>query len=216
MYDPTVGRFITEDPIGFDGGDLDLYRYVGNSPTNETDPSGLASRTVETGIKGIKLFIEWFPNQATGEIKVLTKRGAELAIGKYVLNPKTGEGVLNIVETHGGKVLPGVANSILKKIEPLLAKQLSGIVEKVGGKWVLTRLANITKSGGRLGFGRGAAAAGKWGLGMAFSVLLAWLSLENTASAEEIPRPEIIWIDVSQLGLTEAEISALEKLVNGH
>lgn len=42
MYDPTVGRFITEDPIGFDGGDANTYRYVGNSPTNATDPSGLA------------------------------------------------------------------------------------------------------------------------------------------------------------------------------
>ncbi len=42
MYDPTVGRFITEDPIGFDGGDTNLYRYVGSSPTNATDPTGEA------------------------------------------------------------------------------------------------------------------------------------------------------------------------------
>jgi RHS repeat-associated protein len=40
-YDPGVGRFISEDPIGFDGGDTNLYRYVGNSPINFTDPSGL-------------------------------------------------------------------------------------------------------------------------------------------------------------------------------
>jgi hypothetical protein len=40
-YDPGVGRFISEDPIGFDGGDTNLYRYVGNSPLNYTDPSGL-------------------------------------------------------------------------------------------------------------------------------------------------------------------------------
>jgi hypothetical protein len=41
MYDPTVGRFITEDPIGFDGGDVNLGRYCGNSPVNCTDPNGL-------------------------------------------------------------------------------------------------------------------------------------------------------------------------------
>ena len=41
MYDPTVGRFITLDPIGFDGADTNQYRYVGNSPTNATDPRGL-------------------------------------------------------------------------------------------------------------------------------------------------------------------------------
>jgi RHS repeat-associated protein len=34
-------RFISEDSIGFAGGDTNLYRYVGNSPTNYTDPSGL-------------------------------------------------------------------------------------------------------------------------------------------------------------------------------
>jgi RHS repeat-associated protein len=39
-FDPTVGRFISEDPIGFSAGDTNLYRYVGNNATNYTDPSG--------------------------------------------------------------------------------------------------------------------------------------------------------------------------------
>ncbi|MEG4465002.1 FG-GAP-like repeat-containing protein [Microcoleus sp. D3_18cC1] len=39
-YDPQVGRFISEDTIGFAGGDANLYRYVGNSSTNYTDPTG--------------------------------------------------------------------------------------------------------------------------------------------------------------------------------
>lgn len=39
-YDAEVGRFISEDPIGFNAGDTNIYRYVGNSPTNFTDPSG--------------------------------------------------------------------------------------------------------------------------------------------------------------------------------
>jgi RHS repeat-associated protein len=40
-YDPATGRFVTQDPIGFDAGDANLYRYVGNGPTNDTDRSGL-------------------------------------------------------------------------------------------------------------------------------------------------------------------------------
>ncbi|KQC11076.1 MAG: hypothetical protein APR62_10650 [Smithella sp. SDB] len=40
-YDPTVGRFISEDPIGFDGGQVNLLAYVGNNPVNGIDPSGL-------------------------------------------------------------------------------------------------------------------------------------------------------------------------------
>ena len=40
-YDPKNGRWTSEDPIAFDGGDPNLYRYVGNAPTNATDPTGL-------------------------------------------------------------------------------------------------------------------------------------------------------------------------------
>jgi RHS repeat-associated protein len=40
-YDPSLGRFISQDPIGFGGQDANLYRYVGNNPVNATDPSGL-------------------------------------------------------------------------------------------------------------------------------------------------------------------------------
>jgi RHS repeat-associated protein len=39
-YDPTVGRFMSEDPIRFDGG-ADFYTYVENDPTNFADPLGL-------------------------------------------------------------------------------------------------------------------------------------------------------------------------------
>src|SRR4051812_17169625 len=41
MFDPGIGRWFGEDPIDFGAGDADLYRYVGNNPTNATDPSGL-------------------------------------------------------------------------------------------------------------------------------------------------------------------------------
>ena len=41
-YDPTVGRFLNEDPIGF-GGAINFYSYVENSPSNRIDPSGLWS-----------------------------------------------------------------------------------------------------------------------------------------------------------------------------
>ncbi len=41
-YSFDIGRFINQDPIGFAAGDANLYRYVGNSPTNRTDPTGFA------------------------------------------------------------------------------------------------------------------------------------------------------------------------------
>ena len=40
-YDPSVGRFISKDPIGFAGGDVNVYAYVRNDSINWIDPSGL-------------------------------------------------------------------------------------------------------------------------------------------------------------------------------
>ncbi|MHC1727572.1 MAG: RHS repeat protein [Syntrophobacteraceae bacterium] len=40
-YDPGVGRFISEDPIGFAGGDVNLFAYVQNNPVKWVDPEGL-------------------------------------------------------------------------------------------------------------------------------------------------------------------------------
>jgi RHS repeat-associated protein len=39
-YDNTTGRWISQDPMGFDAGDSNLYRYVHNAPTTHDDPSG--------------------------------------------------------------------------------------------------------------------------------------------------------------------------------
>ena len=42
-YDSNVGRWISEDPIGFRGKDGNLYRYVGNGSNFLLDPDGLQS-----------------------------------------------------------------------------------------------------------------------------------------------------------------------------
>jgi RHS repeat-associated protein len=40
FYDPAAGRFLTRDPMGYDGG-INLYAYTQNDPVNRNDPSGL-------------------------------------------------------------------------------------------------------------------------------------------------------------------------------
>lgn len=40
-YDPEIGRWTSRDPIGFAGGDTNLYGYVLNDPINWNDPTGL-------------------------------------------------------------------------------------------------------------------------------------------------------------------------------
>jgi RHS repeat-associated protein len=40
-YNPKLGRFMSEDPKGFDAGDYNLFRYCHNDPIDFTDPMGL-------------------------------------------------------------------------------------------------------------------------------------------------------------------------------
>ncbi|MBW2662707.1 MAG: RHS repeat-associated core domain-containing protein [Deltaproteobacteria bacterium] len=44
-YDPDTARWTAKDPIGFAGGDTDLYGYCLNDPVNFVDPEGLWSIT---------------------------------------------------------------------------------------------------------------------------------------------------------------------------
>jgi len=60
-YDAASGRWLSEDPIGFDGGDANLYRYVGNNATGATDPSGLwevQGKTLQKVYKSLKVRFE--------------------------------------------------------------------------------------------------------------------------------------------------------------
>ena len=45
-YDPEIGRFISEDPIGFQGG-INFYAYCNDNPINCNDPEG------KTGVVGV-------------------------------------------------------------------------------------------------------------------------------------------------------------------
>ena len=83
-YDPELGRFLSEDPLGLSAG-INPYAYVGNSPTNGTDPSGL------------DCYFTWTPypwcDEAT-ELKVLVQGGGggAGAVGGYGGSSATGLG----------------------------------------------------------------------------------------------------------------------------
>lgn len=46
-YDSHTGRWTTKEPLGFAGGDTNLYTYVFNDPVNLIDPSGLDAITAD-------------------------------------------------------------------------------------------------------------------------------------------------------------------------
>src|SRR5208337_5464708 len=62
-YDPTIGRFLSEDPIGFQGG-INVYRYVRNNPLLLIDPMGLCDFT---SVSRIKLW-------STSDVTILSPR----------------------------------------------------------------------------------------------------------------------------------------------
>lgn len=60
-YSPTLQRFMTEDPIGFAGGDVNMYAYAGQAPTHRRDPSGTCVIN-DDPCPGNDL-VEWFGDQ---------------------------------------------------------------------------------------------------------------------------------------------------------
>lgn len=56
-YDSRLGRFISEDSIGFDAGDTNLQRYVCNNPVNQTDPTGLQAISSYAGIASANVVV---------------------------------------------------------------------------------------------------------------------------------------------------------------
>ena len=61
-YDARVGRWLSEDPIGFISGELNGYCYTQNSPLTGTDPTGLKANDKRPGGIGYCLGQEWVCN----------------------------------------------------------------------------------------------------------------------------------------------------------
>ena len=88
-YDPSLGRFISQDPLGFDSGDLNLYRYVGNHPLSAKDPTGTVSFIEKAILVGAAtgallapvydMFCKWKINQ-WGDVSV-TRELKKVAMG---------------------------------------------------------------------------------------------------------------------------------------
>ena len=50
MYNTRLQRFMSPDPIGYAGGQINLYTYVNNDPMNASDPSGLGAGWSAVGV----------------------------------------------------------------------------------------------------------------------------------------------------------------------
>jgi RHS repeat-associated protein len=74
-YHPGLGRFLSEDPKGFDAGDYNLFRYCGNDPVDRSDPTGLFGISSEQSYSGMVDINSGYSDGITGT------NGARVAAG---------------------------------------------------------------------------------------------------------------------------------------
>ena len=123
MYDPTIGRWLSPDPTGFTAGDTNDYRYVGNSTTDVTDPTGLASSKSTRGLYDSELKFMYFAVDVLYSLKTPAEQKAirkvvreELPKVKLIVPSEEGipeklDGLLGFIPRAVNNLLEGVPSA---------------------------------------------------------------------------------------------------------
>jgi RHS repeat-associated protein len=116
-YNPTLGRFMSEDPKLFDAGDYNLFRYVHNDPLDLTDPMGLEGGGRQPGDHPLPNPVATLPAPLGSNIPIritidaklveyANARGVNLGQGGSVqANFYVREGQMTLVNHSGGEAL---------------------------------------------------------------------------------------------------------------
>jgi RHS repeat-associated protein len=87
-FDPRLGKWISEDPLSFAAGDINVTRYVGNAPLTYTDPTGLfaiggGNRDANNGgsLTRWERFVAWFGGRAGDTTERVLVGGGKVATG---------------------------------------------------------------------------------------------------------------------------------------
>jgi uncharacterized protein RhaS with RHS repeats len=75
-----TGSWLSQDPIGFNGGQTNLYGYSINDPVNFVDEDGLSTHPISDGMGGtssdqlVELLVDYYLNQANGNLSAAWDR----------------------------------------------------------------------------------------------------------------------------------------------
>ncbi|HEX8296956.1 MAG TPA: RHS repeat-associated core domain-containing protein, partial [Chthoniobacteraceae bacterium] len=114
-FDAELGRFTTRDPIGFTGGDTNIYRFAQNDPVNFNDPSGLLIPAVPASVAG--QVVAGAPSTVSSFVNGLRVAGLYTASGTNAGLAGAGAGVVETgvatgLSTAGGLTAAGVLGLI--------------------------------------------------------------------------------------------------------
>ena len=93
--DVGAGRWLSRDPIGFEGGDFNFYRYVGNNTVNRNDPSGLWEKDEVHG----KCTEQWAK-------EVYISMGNKFAKFSWIAAQAIGQGASSLDDTLNSAAIP--------------------------------------------------------------------------------------------------------------
>ncbi|REJ69433.1 MAG: RHS repeat-associated core domain-containing protein [Planctomycetota bacterium] len=135
--DPSLGRFVQRDPIGYAAGDSNLYRYVSNSPLNAVDPWGLAERKI----------LEYGDFEQVDSLELDGDHAlAEVNHGGWVIDFSTGTIAFDSSEEQNHATARAMAEGEAKKYN---SRVFHGDQEKIDAliRELATRKVNITQNG---------------------------------------------------------------------
>src|SRR3984885_212712 len=139
---------MSPDPTGFAAGDPNLYRYVGNGPTDATDPSGEDGESVSEKLKNFRKLktpqeVQNLLLMASGELRLSDEDLVQITEIYSVFLPKPGEikgfaekqAVLTAAQDILVDRFPQSLEILLKKLGgAALSKKIAADVKKVEGK----------------------------------------------------------------------------------
>lgn len=115
FYDPKAGKFLSEDPTGFAGGDVNLYRYVKNNPVRFIDPLGL--QTTGSSSEDEKCATNTEQSTAEGDPakEKMVEAVAETAVEQILAHVAEGSAAAVATSSAGAAAgrVPGIFSTIL-------------------------------------------------------------------------------------------------------
>jgi RHS repeat-associated protein len=149
---PSVQRFVSEDTLGFAGGDVNLHAYALNAPTRYVDPTGQQIHLVTPPgtfpacerIRGRKDVTWWERLQCRLELDSIiptplgmagggAKSAAELAKHLDKLN-KARQRLQELKQLAEKARMPNTIKRLQQEIQKILDK-IAGHIKEIGQKW---------------------------------------------------------------------------------